>query len=169
MWQTILAMQQWLDESAIGFFLNERWPLVLGQVPLAAWSSGMILASGARGPEFNSRSSPFQERINSVKSFAIECHKLHWTTRKIEAQSESSPKKPRIDPFPKWNDSSFDENSIMRPITTEAFRSRLLLWVSIALTHCQPCHPSFFRCCQHLPGCSEQGRKYSFSTLQSCC
>ena len=27
-------------------------------VALAAWSSGMILASGARGPRFNSRSSP---------------------------------------------------------------------------------------------------------------
>ena len=28
-------------------------------VPSAAWSSGMILASGARGPGFNSQSSPF--------------------------------------------------------------------------------------------------------------
>ena len=26
---------------------------------MAAWSSGMILASGARGPGFNSQSSPF--------------------------------------------------------------------------------------------------------------
>ena len=28
-------------------------------IPSAAWSSGMILASGARGPGFNSQSSPF--------------------------------------------------------------------------------------------------------------
>ena len=27
--------------------------------PLAVWSSGMILASGARGPGFNSQNSPF--------------------------------------------------------------------------------------------------------------
>ena len=32
--------------------------IVLHRCQLAAWSSGMILASGARGPGFNSRSSP---------------------------------------------------------------------------------------------------------------
>ena len=32
---------------------------------LAAWSSGMILASGARGPGFNSRSSPLWRELRS--------------------------------------------------------------------------------------------------------
>ena len=37
-----------VDDATVGSF-----------IPSAAWSSGMILASGARGPGFNSQSSPF--------------------------------------------------------------------------------------------------------------
>jgi hypothetical protein len=39
-------------------WLSSEMSLLLGW-HLAAWSSGMILAQGARGPGFNSRSSPF--------------------------------------------------------------------------------------------------------------
>ena len=35
-------------------------------VPSAAWSSGMILASGARGPGFNSQNSPLRRGGSSV-------------------------------------------------------------------------------------------------------
>ena len=38
-------------------FLNGR--TVSDHFQLAVWSSGMILASGARGPGFNSQNSPF--------------------------------------------------------------------------------------------------------------
>jgi hypothetical protein len=39
-------------------FLAIEGFIVVLRTYLAAWSSGMILASGARGPGFNSRSSP---------------------------------------------------------------------------------------------------------------
>ena len=42
-----------------GGFLGKSWTPNLRNPHMAAWSSGMILASGARGPGFNSRSSPF--------------------------------------------------------------------------------------------------------------
>ena len=38
---------------------------------MAAWSSGMILASGARGPGFNSRSSPFAAPLPGLRSLPI--------------------------------------------------------------------------------------------------
>ena len=50
-----------LDQHSTGPDIS-RFPYSLldkAYVSLAAWSSGMILASGARGPGFNSRSSPF--------------------------------------------------------------------------------------------------------------
>ena len=40
------------QKAAKSLVMAKRWYLV------AVWSSGMILASGARGPEFNSRNSP---------------------------------------------------------------------------------------------------------------
>ena len=45
---------------------------------MAKWSKGMIFASGARAPGFNSRSSPSELRCARTKlpSLAIHCHKL---------------------------------------------------------------------------------------------
>ena len=45
------------DDSAIR--VHGRYVRKHARTQLAAWSSGMILASGARGPGFNSRSSPY--------------------------------------------------------------------------------------------------------------
>ena len=50
-------------------------------VSLAAWSSGMILASGARGPGFNSRSSPFS--FASAASSPMPCQWLLRLGRKF--------------------------------------------------------------------------------------
>ena len=48
----------------------------------AAWSSGMILASGARGPGLNSRSSPFQ--LSKID----QCGKIHFSQPKIAIQTK---------------------------------------------------------------------------------
>ena len=58
-----------LDQHRTGPDIS-RFPYRLldkAYVSLAAWSSGMILASGARGPGFNSRSSPFLFGMISFK------------------------------------------------------------------------------------------------------
>ena len=48
--------------------LARRWPGPKNKsLQLAAWSSGMILASGARGPGFNSRSSPMESQHHLLR------------------------------------------------------------------------------------------------------
>ena len=79
-----------------------RYPRAL-RFQLAAWSSGMILASGARGPGFNSRSSPMQmpsatrfrapcvalpadARSRSLRTAILSVHPAHLTARDGQPQ-----------------------------------------------------------------------------------
>ena len=41
-------------------------------IEMGIWSSGMILASGVRGSEFNSRNAPFDSSQRNVFQFRIE-------------------------------------------------------------------------------------------------
>ena len=46
--------------------ISEKVACAASLLQLAVWSSGMILASGARGPGFNSQNSPLRRGGSSV-------------------------------------------------------------------------------------------------------
>ena len=50
---------------------------------LAAWSSGMILASGARGPGFNSRSSPFRRALLAAIPVQRDTLASAWSAHRV--------------------------------------------------------------------------------------
>ena len=64
-------------------------PVGLRQPQMAAWSSGMILASGARGPGFNSRSSPCAGQTRSVCGHVHSCPLHRSSADQIAKLSES--------------------------------------------------------------------------------
>ena len=51
--------------------------------PPAAWSSGMILASGARGPGFNSRSSPFRRALLAAIPVQRDTLASAWSAHRV--------------------------------------------------------------------------------------
>ena len=72
---------------------------------LAVWSSGMILASGARGPGFNSRSSPFSNAL-AMFEFDHACSS-EWSLSRARAPSPRWGRPPRAQPQDPLTPSNF--------------------------------------------------------------
>ena len=61
---------------------NTEWfPTTTTRLQLAAWSSGMILASGARGPGLNSRSSPPPALLSGAAAWVAAQQFRVWPAR----------------------------------------------------------------------------------------
>ena len=68
-------------------------------VPSAAWSSGMILASGARGPGFNSQSSPLLLGMTDQAKIPWGEGKIPSGEERIPSGEEEIPSETRKIPF----------------------------------------------------------------------